>query len=292
MQRIDILKRLRASALSLSTAEQRVANFCLSDPRAFSTLPVSQIAEFSNVSKPTVVRFCRNAGFDGLADFKRKLTHAVEDCVPYVHQSVGGHEKPVNVTYKLIDNVVTTMLSFRDSVRPDLIEVVIKRLLETHTSGGRILFMGIGASALAAQDAMTKLYRLGVNVQRFLECHDQFMAASLAGEHDTFLIFSNSGRTREAIEACEIANKRGATTVVVTATNTPLSFIGKYRIALDNSESYENFSPMLSRIQQLVLVDILVTCFALAMGTGELEEKLQEYAKNLETRRFGRNTFA
>jgi hypothetical protein len=49
---------------------------------------------------------------------------------------------------------------------------------------------------------------------------------------------------------------------------------------------------MLSRIQQLVLVDILVTCFALAMGTGELEEKLQEYAKNLETRRFGRNTFA
>jgi RpiR family carbohydrate utilization transcriptional regulator len=292
MQRIDILKRLRASTLSLSTAEQRVANFCLSDPRAFSKLPVALIAEKSHVSKPTVVRFCRSAGFEGLADFKRKLTHAVEDCVPYIHQSVGENEKPVNVSYKLIDNVVTTMLSFRDSVRPDLIEVVIKRLLETHRGGGRVLLMGIGASALAAQDAMVKLYRLGVNVQCFTECHDQFMAASLARECDTFVIFSNSGRTREAIEACEIANKRSATTVVVTATNTPLSFIGKYRIASDNSEAYENFSPMLSRIQQLVLVDILVTCFAIAMGTSEIEERLQECSRNLETRRFGRNTFA
>jgi RpiR family carbohydrate utilization transcriptional regulator len=271
--------------LSLSTSERRVAQFCLDNPNGFAKLPVSEIAGRCHVSAPTVVRFCRNAGFEGLADFKRKLTHATNESVPFIHQSVSKNDKPINISYKLIDNVVSTMLAFRGSVKPDSIEMVVRRLLYTHSNQGRILLLGIGASALAAQDAMTQLYRLGVNVQKFVEGHDQFMAASLANQHDTFVIFSNSGRTRETIDACEVANKRGATTVVVTGTDTPLSYIGTYFVSSDNAEAYENYSPMLSRIQQLVMVDILITCFAIAMGTADLEDGLREYALNLESKR-------
>lgn len=291
MQKTDILKRLRATILALSVAEQRVANFCLSDPSSFSKLSVGEIADMSNVSKPTVVRFCRSAGYEGLVDFRRKLLHSIEDGAPFVHQSIGKNERPINIKNKLIDNVISTLLSFRESVRPDLFEVVVQRLMETHTSGGRVLLVGIGASALAAQDAQTKLFRMGVNAFFFAECHDQILAASLATERDTFILFSNSGRTRELIEICELANKRGAMTVVVTATNTPLSYIGKYRLASDNEEIYENYSPMLSRVLQLVLVDILITCFSLNKGTADIEEGLQEFSRSIEAHRLGRAVY-
>ena len=68
-----MLDRIKASLPSLAPAEQRVGRLVLSDPRAFANLPISELAFRSHVSKPTVVRFCRSVGYDGLSDFKLKL---------------------------------------------------------------------------------------------------------------------------------------------------------------------------------------------------------------------------
>ena len=88
-----MLERIRASIPALPPAEQRVAKVLLADPRSFATLPVTELAERSHVSKPTVVRFCRSVGYDGLADFKRKLAGSVNEGVPFVHRSVDDDDK-------------------------------------------------------------------------------------------------------------------------------------------------------------------------------------------------------
>ena len=67
-----MLERIKASLPSLAPAEQRVGKLVLLDPRSFASLPVSELADRSHVSKPTVVRFCRIMGYDGL--FRRRLT--------------------------------------------------------------------------------------------------------------------------------------------------------------------------------------------------------------------------
>ncbi|MCB2028433.1 MAG: MurR/RpiR family transcriptional regulator, partial [Rhodoferax sp.] len=72
-----MLERIKASLPSLAPAEQRVAKLVLANPRAFASLPVAELADRAHVSKPTVVRFCRSVGYDGLADFKRKLVGSV-----------------------------------------------------------------------------------------------------------------------------------------------------------------------------------------------------------------------
>ena len=53
-----------------------------------------KLAERAHVSKPTVVRFCRSVGYDGLADFKLKLAGTVNEGVPFVHRSVDEDDKP------------------------------------------------------------------------------------------------------------------------------------------------------------------------------------------------------
>jgi RpiR family carbohydrate utilization transcriptional regulator len=81
-------ERIKASLPSLAPAEQRVGKLVLADPRAFANLPVTELADRAHVSKPTVVRFCRSVGYDGLSDFKLKLAGTVSEGVPFIHRSV------------------------------------------------------------------------------------------------------------------------------------------------------------------------------------------------------------
>ena len=70
-----------------------MAKLVLADARSFASLPVGELAERAQVSKPTVVRFCRSVGYDGLADFKRKLAGSVNEGVPFVHRAVDDDDK-------------------------------------------------------------------------------------------------------------------------------------------------------------------------------------------------------
>jgi hypothetical protein len=90
----------------------------LADPRAFANLPVSELAERAHVSKPTVVRFCRSMGYDGLSDFKLKLAGSVSEGVPFIHRSVDADDKTGDVMVKVIDNTVAAFLKYRNDAAP------------------------------------------------------------------------------------------------------------------------------------------------------------------------------
>ena len=109
---ISMLDRVRASLSSLAPAEQRVGRLVLNDPRAFTQLPVSELSDRAHVSKPTVVRFCRSMGYDGLTDFKRKLAGSVSEGVPFIHRSVDADDKTGDVLVKVIDNTVAAFLKY------------------------------------------------------------------------------------------------------------------------------------------------------------------------------------
>ena len=109
-----MLDRIKASLPSLAPAEQRVGKLVLHDPRAFANLPVTELADRAHVSKPTVVRFCRSVGYDGLSDFKLKLAGSVSEGVPFIHRSVDADDKTSDVTVKVIDNTVAAFLKYRN----------------------------------------------------------------------------------------------------------------------------------------------------------------------------------
>ena len=123
-----MLERIRASIPALPPAEQRVAKLLLADPRSFATLPVAELSERAHVSKPTVVRFCRSVGYDGLADFKLKLAGTVNEGVPFVHRAVDEDDKPGDLVIKVIDNAVAAMLKFRNDAAGHAFELAIEAL--------------------------------------------------------------------------------------------------------------------------------------------------------------------
>ena len=280
-----MLDRIKASLPSLAPAEQRVGKLVLKDPRAFANLPVTELADRAHVSKPTVVRFCRSVGYDGLSDFKLKLAGSVSEGVPFIHRSVDADDKTSDVTVKVIDNTVAAFLKYRNDASSFVLDQAVQALAATHASGKRIEFYGVGNSGIVAQDAQHKFFRLGMNTIAYSDGHMQVMSASMLGKGDCVVIISNSGRTRDLMDACDIARKRGATTIVITSSGSPLATAGQIHLTADHPESYDRYSPMVSRLLHLLIIDILATTVALRIGES-LQPALREMKNNLRSKRY------
>lgn len=283
---MSMLERIKASLPSLAPAEQRVGKLVLLDPRAFANLPVSELADRSHVSKPTVVRFCRSMGYDGLSDFKLKLAGSVSEGVPFIHRSVDADDKVGDVMVKVIDNTVAAFLKYRNDASSMAYERAADALAETYKQRKRIEFYGVGNSGIVAQDAQHKFFRLGLTSIAYSDGHMQVMSASTVGPGDCVVVISNSGRTRDLTDACDIARKNGATTIVITATASPLASAGHIHLAADHPEGYDRYSPMVSRLLHLLMIDILATTVALRIGGGKLAPLLKEMKNNLRNKRY------
>jgi RpiR family carbohydrate utilization transcriptional regulator len=280
-----MLDRIKASLPSLAPAEQRVGKLVLADPRAFANLPVTELADRSHVSKPTVVRFCRSMGYDGLSDFKLKLAGSVSEGVPFIHRSVDVDDKTSDIAVKVIDNTVAAFLKYRNDASSFALEHAAQALASTQKTNRRIEFYGVGNSGIVAQDAQHKFFRLGVNAIAYSDGHMQVMSASMLKPGDCAVIISNSGRTRDLMDACDIAKKQGATTIVITASGSPLASAGHIHLTADHPEGYDKYSPMVSRLLHLLIIDILATTVALRIGE-ELQPTLRDMKNNLRNKRY------
>lgn len=280
-----MLERIKACLPSLPPAEQRVDKLVLSDPRSFAKLPVSELADRAHVSKPTVVRFCRSIGYDGLSDFKLKLVGSVSEGVPFVHRSVDADDKINDVMVKVIDNAVAAFLKYRNDASTPAIDRAAEALVEAHRQGKRVEFYGVGNSGIVAQDAQHKFFRLGLNSIAYSDGHMQVMSATLLGPGDCAVIVSNSGRTRDLMDACDIARRKGASTLVITASGSPLASAGHVHLAADHPEGFDRYSPMVSRLLHLLIIDILATRVALRIGA-QLQPQLKEIKNNLRNKRY------
>ena len=280
-----MLDRIKASLPSLAPAEQRVGKLVLADPRAFANLPVTELADRAHVSKPTVVRFCRSMGYDGLSDFKLKLAGSVSEGVPFIHRSVDVDDKTSDIAVKVIDNTVAAFLKYRNDASSFALEHAAQALAATQKTNRRIEFYGVGNSGIVAQDAQHKFFRLGVNAIAYSDGHMQVMSASMLKPGDCAVIISNSGRTRDLMDACDIAKKQGATTIVITASGSPLASAGHIHLTADHPEGYDKYSPMVSRLLHLLIIDILATTVALRIGE-ELQPNLRDMKNNLRSKRY------
>jgi RpiR family carbohydrate utilization transcriptional regulator len=286
-----MLDRIKASIPALPPAEQRVARLLMADPRGFATSPVGELALRAHVSKPTVVRFCRSIGYDGLADFKLKLAGNVNEGVPFVHRAVDDDDKAGDLVVKVIDNAVAAMLRYRNAAASQAIERAIAALAAAGRNGQRIEFYGVGNSGIVAQDAQHKFFRLGVTAAAVSDGHVQVMSATMLKPGDCAVIISNSGRSRDLLDVADLARKKGATVIAVTASGSPLALEaqqGAHHILLaaDHPEDADRYSPMVSRLLHLLIIDILTTGVALRLGSAQLRPMLQEIKKNLRLRRY------
>jgi len=259
-----LIERVRQTRGTLSQAERRVADLVLSQPRSVLNDPIMDIARHAGVSQPTVVRFCRSLGCEGLSDFKLKLASGLTGTIPVSHTQVRRTDSTLELGAKVLDNTASALLKVRDQLNSDAVDRAIEKLLHAR----RVEFYAVGNYGVVAQDAQYKFLRFGVPAAAYTDTRLQTMAAAALEEGDVVVAISGSGRISELLKAVDSALENGATVIAITPTHSPLAKRATVTVAIDHSEDVATHIPMISRILFLVVIDILAVGVAMRRSGG------------------------
>ncbi|MGJ7914475.1 glucokinase [Massilia sp. LXY-6] len=248
-----LMDRIRQLKKELTPAEQRVAGLVLEQPRLVLNEPIAGIAKLADVSQPTVIRFCRSLGFLGLADFKLKFASSLTGAVPVRHSQVRHSDSTHDLSAKVIDNTVSAILAFRDQLDVRAID----RAIELVSRARRIEFYAMGNARVVALDGQHKFFRFRIPTALYDDSHLFSLAADLLGPGDVVVAISNSGRLPELLSAVDKARAAGADVIAISNSQSPLAKVASVVLAVDHAEDNTSFLSMISRVLQLLLIDIM-----------------------------------
>ena len=106
MDNLNLIRRVQTQMPDLRKSERKVAAFILQNPAAMLPMRISDLAQASTVSEPTVIRFCRALGFDGFQSFKLQLAQFLGSSGNYVQFSVSDNDSMADVNRKVFDATI------------------------------------------------------------------------------------------------------------------------------------------------------------------------------------------
>jgi RpiR family transcriptional regulator, carbohydrate utilization regulator len=264
---VPLLELLTGGLERMRPSERKVASAVLANPDRALTYSMAALADAAGVSEPTVMRFCTGLGFAGFQSFKLGLAQALTIGSPVTHSAIDPDDSVAAMASKIFDHTLSSLdraRRARDTAR--LTEVV-----DLIVGARNVLFVGLGASGIIAQDALQQAVLFGVPCAAPIDVHQQYMAASMCGSGTVVVAVSNTGRTTSVLEVTERAKKNGVAVVAVTGGPGPLAELSDVVLVLRTFEDTDIYTPTVSRLAGLVLIDILATAVAVRRGPRYLE---------------------
>lgn len=278
---MNVLEKITRDMSEFSKSEKKVAEVILANPQSAIHSSIATLAKLSNVSEPTVNRFCRRLDTKGYPDFKLHLAQSLANGTPYVNRHVDEFDSPDEYTNKIFESTMASLEVARQSIDISLVNRVVDLLTQAH----KISFFGLGASASVAHDAVNKFFRFNVPVIYFEDVLMQRMSCMNSAEGDVVIFISHTGRTKSLVDVAHIARANDATVIGITSADTPLAKECHYVLSLAVPEDTDLYMPMASRIAQLTLIDVLATGFTLRRGN-KFRENLKRVKDTLRSSRY------
>ena len=274
------MQKISKARTSLSKSELKVADVVLADPNTTIRSSIASLARSAEVSEPTVNRFCRSLDCTGFPDFKLKVAQGLANGTPYVSNNVEADDSVADYSTKIFDMTLASL----DDTRSRLDHQIIGRAVDALAQAKKIEFYGLGASASVAIDAQHKFFRLNTPVVAYTDIMMQRMSAAATSRGDVIVAISYTGRTIATIEAAKLAREAGATVIGITAANSPLAEHCNINIAVDTIEDTDVYTPTISRLVHLTIIDVLATGVTLRRGPEFFEHLKKVKSSLVETR--------
>jgi len=266
---VDIITRLQMTAENGSKADRRLAAMVLADLDFASKASISEIAAKIDVSEPTVTRFCRGLGCEGVRDFKFWLAQAIAVGGQYLTAEPVDRDQREQRVASVVSNAAIAAIE-RISASVDMQAVfTVAEILER---SGQILCIGSGGtSSMLATEMQNRLFRLGLSAISQVDGQLQRMFAAVSTPQTTVLAFSISGYAQSIVDATQVARQYGARTIAVTAPGSNLARMAELIIPFQPVEDGNLYKPTSSRFALLAIVDMIATATAETRGTKVLE---------------------
>jgi len=277
----DTLALIRGSIDALRNSEKKVTKCVLSDPGAVITSSITELAEKSGTSEPTVIRFCRKLGLGGYMELRLNLARDLPS-THYIFENISENDSLAGIAGKVLNAHREAISNTLNKLDLDDLDAAVCAL----KSARRIEFYGLGGSAIVARDAHHKFFRLGIPCAAHDDTHMQVMSAALLSAEDVVVVISHTGSTKDIIDSAKIASKAGAKIIgIIGSENAPLLKFCDIAISVHSQEAALRLAPMTSRLVQLAIVDVLFVAVAMNNFNGT-KERLDRVKRSLVDKRY------
>lgn len=246
--------RIKMSLSQLNPTERRITEWLITKGNICHETSLREVASALDVSEPLLVKVAKKVGFSGFREMRSALL-SYFDSLPYERdEEITENDSLDTVLDKVFSNSIQVLKEARAVADPSTIGKAARLIF----NASRVIIFGVGGSASVGMDFEHKLLRIGIISHAYSDFHLMLMAASQLNENDVVIAISQSGETREMLNATNTASQRKAKVICITNDNGS---------ALSQCSDLSIFSPAMSgpllgqnavaRIVQLNLLDSL-----------------------------------
>ena len=273
MNRTLLQAQLRYNDMGKS--EKKVADWLFSHSGEILPYSITDLASKCDSSEATIVRFSKRLGYSGYQELKLFLAQEYEKKV--IVPNITGADDCFSIFEKVCNDAYMSLERTKKTLSADSMTRAAKAISEAR----RVVIIGLGTSAQVAEDASNKFLRAGCNSSAYADTHMQAIAVSQLKAGDVVIGISQSGSSKDIVEAMKTARSHGATTISITSKErSPIARQSDILLLTDTEETRHSSLGLNSHISRLVVIDAL--CYkivyqnaAQAFNIGESEAELQ-----------------
>lgn len=261
----DLLGHIRNSLSAFHATELAIANCILQDPVQVSRMNISKLAEHSDTSVASVVRFSKTIGYKGFPEFRMALVGEVSRMgqVGIVSSELDSGitvaDSPAEIIRKIAAADALAIQATAQRLDVESFQAAVEAWVKAKTIG----LFGVASGGFVAQDLQLKLNRQGKNAIAWGDIHNALTSLSLLGPGDALVAISHSGTTVDTVDVMQEFKNRGVTIILITnALRSPATAVADIVLFTSARETTFRSGATASRIAQLTVVDCL--CVALA----------------------------
>jgi DNA-binding MurR/RpiR family transcriptional regulator len=261
--KIGVLVRLAAIERDLRESERKIGDYLQQHAPEVVHLSITELADVTGTSEATVIRFARRLGYGGFSAFKIALALELHESATPMPGEVDLGDDVGTIKRKVLDS---TIGGIRDT--GDLLDdQSLSRAVEAIDGARRVEAYGVGSSAAVAHDMYAQLVQIGVPMVAVTDPHLQLLSAVQLQAGDVAFGISNSGSTKDTVEALEAAKGAGATTICLTRhARSPITKVSDIVLLASARSRMLDGLELMDRVAQVAVVDVLWVALAIRRG--------------------------
>jgi len=265
----NVFTTMRTKYHVLSPVQKKIADFILAHSSEVILYSIGDLAAECKTSETTIMRFLRKIGFRSYQVFKVKMAQDITSGQP---RSMIEDVRPHDGTGEIKAKVLMSTTQCIGDLKTILDDETLSHVVDLMVKAGRILFVGLGATGLIAADAFYEFAKLGLSAHVSTDPPIMNILAAHATGEDLMFAVSHSGRTREILNCVRLARENGVKVVAITSYgDSPLTEMADFVLLSSTNDTEYRSDAMLSRIVQMVIIDILYVSVILKLSPQSLE---------------------
>lgn len=254
-----VLTAIHSEMDRMSETQQKLGQYILAHHSDVPKMNVAILAQKSNVSQATVVRFTKILGYKGFTDFRLNLardsataTNNDDNILAEISPTDTAQELKTKLSLRA-QNAITTASR---RLPPQTLDAAANLLSWANV----ISVFGIGASAVVAHDFYQKFSRLGKPILNPPDVHQAMTNIVTQNENHVMVLISNSGLTQEVIKLARASAEHNVPVIALTANQSgQLSKSATIIVPTDEGKTPDRLrtGATTSLLAQLYVVDLI-----------------------------------